>query len=191
MPRPRSIIHLKQIDHGAMFKGTKGYVIADFASRILLPFGDNPDMTDHKPPTQDKVLPPLGRFQKQWLNACKNPSRKTACDFEYSGDMIEQLVLGLAAYRAAGRSSMTAPPAAQPTAPRQTSSWDASTARAGRWTASPHFARSAAGGQGVAGPQQPHAGRDRLRPRGGDRVSPVDLAEPSEEASGGPAGAGG
>ena len=26
---------------------------------------------------------------------------------------------------------------------------------------------------------------------GGDRVSPVDLAEPSEEASGGPAGAGG
>jgi hypothetical protein len=43
--------------------------------------------------------PPVGHFQKQWINACKNPSLKTACDFEYSGDMIEQLLLGLVAYR--------------------------------------------------------------------------------------------
>jgi hypothetical protein len=45
------------------------------------------------------VLPPLGHFQKQWIDACKNPSLKTACDFEYSGNMIEQLLLGLVAYR--------------------------------------------------------------------------------------------
>jgi hypothetical protein len=45
------------------------------------------------------VLPPLGHFQKQWLDACKDPTRKTACDFEYSGNMIEQLLLGLVAYR--------------------------------------------------------------------------------------------
>ena len=32
---PRPYINLKAIDHGAMFKGTKGFVIADFGSRIV------------------------------------------------------------------------------------------------------------------------------------------------------------
>ena len=45
------------------------------------------------------MLPPLGHFQKQWLDACKDTRLKTACDFEYSGNMIEQLLLGLVAYR--------------------------------------------------------------------------------------------
>ena len=45
------------------------------------------------------MLPPLGHFQKQWIDACKDTSLKTACDFEYSGNMIEQLLLGLVAYR--------------------------------------------------------------------------------------------
>ena len=35
----------------------------------------------------------------QWLDACKNSSLKTACDFEYSANMIEQMLLGLVAYR--------------------------------------------------------------------------------------------
>ena len=95
---PRHYIDLKAIDHGAMFKGSKGFVIADFGSRIVVPFGDNADLTYYKPPTPDKVLPPLGHFQKQWIDACKD-DLKTACDFEYSGNMIEQLLLGLVAYR--------------------------------------------------------------------------------------------
>jgi hypothetical protein len=96
---PKPYVDLKKIDHGAMFKGTKGYVIADFGSRILLPFGDDSDLTYYKGRAKDAVLPPLGHFQKQWIDACKNPSLKTACDFEYSGNMIEQLLLGLVAYR--------------------------------------------------------------------------------------------
>ena len=99
MPRsPMPYIDLQHIDHGAMFKGSKGFLIADFTSRLLLPYGDNADLTYYKPPAADKVLPPLGHFQKQWINACKNGG-KTACDFEYSGNMIEQLLLGLVAYR--------------------------------------------------------------------------------------------
>jgi predicted dehydrogenase len=99
MPRsPKPYIDLNKIDHGAMFKGSKGFVIADFASRIVLPFGDDADLTYYKPRAKDKVLPPLGHFQKQWIEACKD-GRKTACDFEYSGNMIEQLLLGLVAYR--------------------------------------------------------------------------------------------
>ena len=55
-------------------------------------------MTYYKPRTQGKLLPPLGHFQKQWIDACKHGG-KTACDFEYSGNMIEQMLLGLVAYR--------------------------------------------------------------------------------------------
>ncbi len=100
MPRsPKPFVDLNQIGHGAMFKGSKGYIIADFASRILMPFGDNADLTYYKPRTPETVTPPMGHFQKQWLDACKNPSLKTACDFQYSADMIEQMLLGLVAYR--------------------------------------------------------------------------------------------
>ena len=97
-PSPKPFIDLKKIDHGAMFKGSKGFVIADFGSRLVLPFGDNADLTYYKPRTSETVLPPLGHFQRQWIDACKG-SLKTACDFEYSGNMIEQLLLGLVAFR--------------------------------------------------------------------------------------------
>ena len=96
----------KKIDHGAMFKGSKGFLIADFDSRMLLPFGDNADLTYYKPRTPETVLPPLGHFQKQWIDACKDPSLKTACDFEYSGNMIEQMLLGLVAYRVGKKISL-------------------------------------------------------------------------------------
>jgi len=95
---PRPYVDLKAIDHGAMFKGTKGYVISSFDSRIILPNSDKADLTYYKPRTPDKLLPDIGHFQKQWINACKNGG-KTACDFGYSSDMIEQLLLGLVAYR--------------------------------------------------------------------------------------------
>ncbi len=98
-PSPKPCVDLNKIDHGAMFKGSKGHLIADFGSRLLLPSGDEAEPTYYKPRTPDKVLPPLVHFQKQWLDACKDTSLKTACDFEYSGNMIEQLLLGLVAYR--------------------------------------------------------------------------------------------
>ena len=99
MPRsPRQYVDLNKIDHGAMFKGKNGFLICDFGSRILIPFGANDDMTYYKPRPKDKVFPPLGNFQKQWVNASKG-DLKTACDFDYSGRMIETMLLGLVAYR--------------------------------------------------------------------------------------------
>jgi hypothetical protein len=46
-------------------------------------------------------------FQTEWLAACKGKyngvthgtSSKTHCDFDYSGTMIEQMLLGLVAHR--------------------------------------------------------------------------------------------
>lgn len=101
MPQsPRPYVDLNKIDHGVMFEGSQGILIADFGSRILLPLADQSDLTYYHPREKSATIPNLGEFQKQWLDACKNPSLPTACDFEYSGNMIEQMLLGLVAYRA-------------------------------------------------------------------------------------------
>ena len=81
-----------------MFKGTKGFLIADFDSRILLPFGDQADMTYYNRRSPDAVIPAMGHFQKEWTAACKG-NLKTSCDFIYGGTAIEQMLLGLVAYR--------------------------------------------------------------------------------------------
>lgn len=100
MPRsPSDAIDLKAIGHGVMFEGTKGTVVASFDARMLLPEGSKSDLSYFKLPPADKLPPPVGEFQKQWVRACKEGG-KTACDFEYSGNMIEQMLLGLVAYRA-------------------------------------------------------------------------------------------
>ena len=99
MPKsPRGYVDLNKIGHGAMFKGKNGFIVADFGSRIVIPFGANDDLTYYKPRTKDKVLPPLGHFQKQWTDACKG-NLKTSCDFDYSGKLTETMLLGMVAYR--------------------------------------------------------------------------------------------
>jgi predicted dehydrogenase len=95
---PNRAIDLTKIDHGAMFEGSKGCLVADFKNRIIYPMGDA-DMTYYAPRPKDKLIPPLGDFQQQWINACKG-SLKTSCDFEYNGTMGEMMALGLVAYRA-------------------------------------------------------------------------------------------
>jgi len=100
MPNPpSSYVDINKIGHGAMFKGTDGILVADFTSRALIPLGKDGSLTYYKPRAKEALLPSVGHFQKQWINACKNPSLKTACDFEYSANMIEQMCLGLVAYR--------------------------------------------------------------------------------------------
>jgi hypothetical protein len=99
MPRsPRHYVDLVDIDHGAMFKGSKGYLIASFDTRILLPFGDDADLTYYDRPSEEEVAPPMGHFQKEWTKACKT-DLKTTCDFDYGGTALEQMLLGLVAYR--------------------------------------------------------------------------------------------
>lgn len=96
---PSRYIDLKKIDHGAMFEGSKGAIVADFTTRAIYPAGNQPDMTYYRPRPKEKLLPPLGDFQRQWIDACKG-SLKTSCDFDYGGKMIEMMLLGLVAYRA-------------------------------------------------------------------------------------------
>jgi hypothetical protein len=95
---PNPAIDILKIGHGAMFKGTKGTLIADFTTRMLIPERSGADMTYYKSPAGNQVAPPLGGFVQQWFNACKG-NLKTDCDFDYAGRMIETLMLGLAAHQ--------------------------------------------------------------------------------------------
>ena len=100
MPKsPKGHVDLNKIGHGVMFKGEKGYVVADFGSRILMPWGNDADLSYYNKRPKEKMIPDLGHFQEDWLKSCKDPSRKTACDFKYSGDMMEMMFLGLVAHR--------------------------------------------------------------------------------------------
>ncbi len=99
MPRsPRSSVDLNKLGHGAMFKGDKGFIITSFNDRIIIPYGNDADMSYYTRRAKEDMLPNIGHFQKEWTNACKG-NLKTSCDFDYAGKMIEMMMLGLASYR--------------------------------------------------------------------------------------------
>lgn len=95
---PMEFVDLNKIGHGVLFKGTKGFLVSSFDNRILIPYGNEADLTYYDPPEEDEVIAPMGDFQQEWIDACKG-DLKTSCDFKYSGDMMEQMMLGLVSYR--------------------------------------------------------------------------------------------
>lgn len=82
-----------------MFSGTRGTLICDFETRMIIPRGAEANMTYYKPRSAGDLLHPVGKFQSQWVEACKG-NLKTSCNFDYGGKMIEMMLLGLVAYRA-------------------------------------------------------------------------------------------
>lgn len=194
---PNNYVDVSRIANGAIFEGTKGAILADFTSRLIIPSNDDGDLTYYKRRSKEQLLsliggsgqptqgmargprpggPPAGAarpggpparplpagmtalpsanvgpngfpaiqftesgapaalgmpntdvqrilqaqqsgqpavsrgdvFQMEWIDACKGKSNsvvngtssKTHCDFDYSGTMIEQMLLGLVAHRA-------------------------------------------------------------------------------------------
>jgi hypothetical protein len=95
---PRDYVDLNKIGHGALFKGSEGFLVSSFDERLIIPFGNEADMSYYKRRGKDKVIEPMGDFQQEWIDACKG-DLKTSCDLEYGGNMMEQLLLGLVAYR--------------------------------------------------------------------------------------------
>jgi predicted dehydrogenase len=91
-------VDLNEIGHGALFKGSNGFVVSSFDNRLIIPFGDDADMTYYKPPSKGEVIEPMGDFQQEWIDACKG-DLKTSCDLDYGGTMMEQMLLGLVSYR--------------------------------------------------------------------------------------------
>ena len=78
----------------------------------LLPGGIPPALGLPNPGIQQMQSPPRNSredvFQQDWIDACMGKSNsvvhgtssKTHCDFDYSGTMMEQMLLGLVAHRA-------------------------------------------------------------------------------------------
>jgi hypothetical protein len=77
-----------------------------FASFEMLPGGIPPALGVPNSITAPVKGVPGGQniFQQEWIDACKGKNgRKTHCDFDYSGTMMEQMLLGLVAHRAGKR----------------------------------------------------------------------------------------
>jgi predicted dehydrogenase len=84
---------LRGIGHGAMFTGSKGVLIADFGSHVIIPTGTPADARISREGVKGGF-----NFQGEWLAACKG-GPQPSCNFDYSGKMIEMMMLGLIAYR--------------------------------------------------------------------------------------------
>jgi len=83
--------------HGCLFEGDKGKLASGFGNHKLMPL-EGGDLDHYTPRPESERIPNMGGFQAQWVNACKG-DLKTDCDFKYSGDAIEMMLLGLVAYR--------------------------------------------------------------------------------------------
>jgi hypothetical protein len=55
-------------------------------------------MTQYKAPKPEDLIPPSKGHHKEWIDAAKG-DKKTLCNFDYSGAMIEHNLLALVAYR--------------------------------------------------------------------------------------------
>lgn len=95
---PMEFVDLNDIGHGVLFKGSKGFLVSSFDNRVIIPYGDDADMAYYKRRLKEDVIEPMGDFQQEWIDACKG-DLKTSCDFEYAGNEMEQMMLGLVAYR--------------------------------------------------------------------------------------------
>ena len=93
---PSAVFDREKLFKGVLFKGDKGTLLADYGFRIMMMGGD---MTHYDAPaaSEDLIPPSLGHHA-EWIHACKTGA-PTLCNFDYSGAMIEQNLLGLVAYR--------------------------------------------------------------------------------------------
>jgi predicted dehydrogenase len=54
---PKSYINVDEIGNGAIFEGTKGTILCDFESRVIIPNNDDGDMTYYRRRSKQQLLP--------------------------------------------------------------------------------------------------------------------------------------
>ena len=54
---PKNYIDVQKIPNGAIFEGTKGSILADFTTRVIIPNNDDGDLTYYKRRSESDVLP--------------------------------------------------------------------------------------------------------------------------------------
>jgi len=93
MPSP--VFNRDKMFKGVIFKGEKGFLIADYGYRIVMLKGD---MTHYQSPKPAELIPPSPGHHAEWIIGCKT-SKPTLCNFDYSGALIEHNMLAMVAYR--------------------------------------------------------------------------------------------
>jgi hypothetical protein len=93
MPSPA--FNRDELFKGVLFNGNKGFLLADYDFRIIMPKGD---MTHYRSPKQQDLIPPSPGHHEEWIDACKT-GKPTLCNFDYSGALVEHNLLALVAYR--------------------------------------------------------------------------------------------
>ncbi|MFH1269402.1 MAG: Gfo/Idh/MocA family oxidoreductase [Planctomycetota bacterium] len=78
---------------GVLFVGDEGMLLADYGQRILVP---EEKFKDFKPP-EPTIEPSLGHHQ-EWIHGAKTGA-PTLCNFDYSGKLVENNLLGTVAFR--------------------------------------------------------------------------------------------
>jgi predicted dehydrogenase len=78
---------------GVLFVGDKGMLLCDYGRRHLLP---EEKFSGFTPPTP--TIPRSIGHHNEWIKACKDGS-PTTCNFTYSGQLSETVLLGNVAYR--------------------------------------------------------------------------------------------
>jgi len=94
---PAEAFDREKLFKGVLFKGDKGWLLADYGYRILMPKADS-DMTQYNSPKARDLIPPSPGHHNEWIIACKT-GKPTLCNFDYSGMLIENNMLALVAYR--------------------------------------------------------------------------------------------
>ena len=78
---------------GVLFIGEKGWLLADYGRRILLP---ESAFAGFEPPPET-IANSVGHH-REWIEACKTAG-PTTCHFGYSGPLTETALLGVVAHR--------------------------------------------------------------------------------------------
>ena len=92
---PSEAFNREKLFKGVLFKGDKGWLLADYGYRILMLRGD---MTHYDSPKPDELIPPSPGHHKEWIIGCKT-GKPTLCNFDYSGALIEQNMLAFVSFR--------------------------------------------------------------------------------------------
>ncbi len=87
--------HGKPLDwkSGQLFVGEEGMIISDYGRHMLLPADK---FADYKRP--ESFIPKSVGHHREWIEAIKNCAT-TTCNFDYSGALVEAVLLGNVAYR--------------------------------------------------------------------------------------------
>jgi len=93
---PSKVFNRDEMFKGVIFKGDKGFLIADYGYRILMPKGD---LTHYTSPEGEKdLIPRSPGHHNEWVIGAKT-GKAPLCNFDYSGALVENNMLALAAYR--------------------------------------------------------------------------------------------